>query len=398
MTAWALLIPLPAMGFPLVSLHRFAPADTTMTSSTTPAPATSTASNAPSASADLNIRLTSFSHGGGCGCKIAPGVLADILKKSTGFPVPKELMVGIETADDAAVYKLNDEQALIATTDFFMPIVDDPYDFGRIAATNAISDVYAMGGTPIMALALVAMPINQLPVDVIGRIIQGGESICAEAGIPIAGGHTIDSVEPIYGLVVMGLVHPSRIKRNADAKAGDKLVLGKPLGVGVLSAALKKEALDDAGYRAMIANTTKLNKPGKLLSGLNGVHALTDVTGFGLLGHALELARGAGVEVRINMSDVPLLPNVEELAAQGYITGASGRNWSGYGHDVVLAEAVTPVQQALLTDPQTSGGLLVSCAAESVEEVLALFRKEGFEDAQVVGEIVDGPARVRVLA
>ncbi|KRB70522.1 selenide, water dikinase [Noviherbaspirillum sp. Root189] len=349
-------------------------------------------------SADLNIRLTSFSHGGGCGCKIAPGVLADILKKSTGFPVPKELMVGIETADDAAVYKLNDEQALIATTDFFMPIVDDPYDFGRIAATNAISDVYAMGGTPIMALALVAMPINQLPVDVIGRIIQGGESICAEAGIPIAGGHTIDSVEPIYGLVVMGLVHPSKIKRNADAKAGDKLVLGKPLGVGILSAALKKEALDDAGYRAMIANTTKLNKPGKSLSGLSGVHALTDVTGFGLLGHALELARGAGVEVRINMPDVPLLPNVEELAAKGYITGASGRNWAGYGHDVVLSEAVTPVQQALLTDPQTSGGLLVSCTAESVEEVLALFRKEGFEDAQVVGEIVDGPAQVRVLA
>lgn len=384
----------------MVSLDRFRPADTTMTSSTAPAPASaiSPASNAPVTSADLNIRLTSFSHGGGCGCKIAPGVLADILKKSTGFPVPKELMVGIETADDAAVYKLNDEQALIATTDFFMPIVDDPYDFGRIAATNAISDVYAMGGTPIMALALVAMPINQLPVDVIGRIIQGGESICAEAGIPIAGGHTIDSVEPIYGLVVMGLVHPSKIKRNADAKAGDKLVLGKPLGVGILSAALKKEALDDAGYRAMIANTTKLNKPGKSLSGLSGVHALTDVTGFGLLGHALELARGAGVEVRINMPDVPLLPNVEELAAKGYITGASGRNWAGYGHDVVLSEAVTPVQQALLTDPQTSGGLLVSCTAESVEEVLALFRKEGFEDAQVVGEIVDGPAQVRVLA
>ena len=370
-----------------------------MTYSTAPAAsAIPTASNASATSADLNIRLTSFSHGGGCGCKIAPGVLADILKKSTGFPVPKELMVGIETADDAAVYKLNDEQALIATTDFFMPIVDDPYDFGRIAATNAISDVYAMGGTPIMALALVAMPINQLPVDVIGRIIQGGESICAEAGIPIAGGHTIDSVEPIYGLVVMGLVHPSKIKRNADAKVGDKLVLGKPIGVGVLSAALKKEALGDDGYRAMIANTTKLNKPGKSLSELSGVHALTDVTGFGLLGHALELARGAGVEVRINMPDVPLLPNVEELAAKGYVTGASGRNWAGYGHDVVLAEAVTPVQQALLTDPQTSGGLLVSCTAESVDEVLALFRKEGFEDAQVVGEIVGGPARVRVLA
>src|SRR3954464_7000846 len=199
-----------------------------------------TAMNTP---ADQTIKLTSFSHGGGCGCKIAPGVLSEILKNSTGFPVPKELMVGIETADDAAVYKLNDEQALIATTDFFMPIVDDPFDFGRIAATNAISDVYAMGGTPIMALALVGMPINKLPLDTIGQIIRGGEAICAEAGIPIAGGHTIDSVEPIYGLVVLGLGHPSKVKRNADARAGDVLVLGKPLGVGVLSAALKKDAL-----------------------------------------------------------------------------------------------------------------------------------------------------------
>src|SRR5471032_2177379 len=209
------------------------------------------------------IKLTSFSHGGGCGCKIAPGVLSEILKNSTGFPVPKELMVGIETADDAAVYKLNDEQALIATTDFFMPIVDDPFDFGRIAATNAISDVYAMGGTPIMALALVGMPINKLPIETIGQIIRGGESICAEAGIPISGGHTIDSVEPIYGLVVLGLVHPSKVKRNADAKAGDVLILGKPIGVGVLSAALKKDQLDADGYAAMIANPTNLNKPGK---------------------------------------------------------------------------------------------------------------------------------------
>src|SRR6478609_739777 len=212
--------------------------------------------NAP---ADLKIKLTSFSHGGGCGCKIAPGVLSEILKNSTGFPVPKELMVGIETADDAAVYKLNDEQALIATTDFFMPIVDDPFDFGRIAATNAISDVYAMGGRPIMALALVAMPVNQLPLDVIGRIVEGGQSVCRAAGIPIAGGHTIDSVEPIYGLVAMGLVHPKRVKRNADARAGDALILGKPLGIGVLSAALKKELLDAEGYGRMIATTTKLN-------------------------------------------------------------------------------------------------------------------------------------------
>ncbi|MRW88068.1 selenide, water dikinase SelD [Pseudoduganella sp. FT26W] len=342
------------------------------------------------------IKLTSFSHGGGCGCKIAPGVLSEILKNSNGFPVPKELLVGIETADDAAVYKLNDEQALIATTDFFMPIVDDPFDFGRIAATNAISDVYAMGGTPIMALALVGMPINKLPVETIGQIIKGGESICAEAGIPIAGGHTIDSVEPIYGLVVMGLIHPSKVKRNADAKAGDVLILGKPLGVGVLSAALKKGALNDEGYQAMIANTTKLNKPGKALSELAGVHALTDVTGFGLLGHLLELARGAKLEAHLDMQRIPLLPGVEQLAGDGYFTGASGRNWEAYGKDVKLAESITPAQHSLLTDPQTSGGLLVSCDAASVDEVLALFQREGFGEAAVIGRMTAGEARVIV--
>ena len=348
--------------------------------------------NAPS------IKLTSFSHGGGCGCKIAPGVLSEILKNSAGFPVPKELLVGIETADDAAVYQLNDEQALIATTDFFMPIVDDPYDFGRIAATNAISDVYAMGGTPIMALALVGMPIDKLPVEVIGQVIRGGESICAEAGIPIAGGHTIDSVEPIYGLVVLGLIHPSKIKRNADAKAGDKLILGKPIGVGVLSAALKKNLLDADGYASMIANTTKLNKPGKELSELAGVHALTDVTGFGLLGHLLELARGAHLTARLEMSHIPLLPKVQQFAEDGIVTGASGRNWAGYGHDVVLADAITPAQQMLLTDPQTSGGLLVSCDAASVDEVLAIFARGGFADAAIIGEMVEGPARIEVAA
>ncbi len=345
-----------------------------------------------------NIKLTSFSHGGGCGCKIAPGVLAEILKNSNGFPVPKELMVGIETADDAAVYKLNDEQALIATTDFFMPIVDDPFDFGRIAATNAISDVYAMGGTPIMALALVGMPVNKLPLEVIGQIIRGGEAICAEAGIPIAGGHTIDSVEPIYGLVVLGLVHPSKVKRNADARAGDVLILGKPLGVGVLSAALKKDVLGAEGYAAMIANTTKLNKPGRALSEMAGVHALTDVTGFGLLGHLLELARGAGLTAQLDMDKIPLLPGVEQLAKDGYFTGASGRNWDAYGKDVTLAAAVTPARQALLTDPQTSGGLLVSCDPASVDEVLALFAREGFEHAAVIGRMQDGPAKVDVQA
>ena len=250
-------------------------------------------------------RLTSLSHGGGCGCKIAPGVLSEILKGTSTMPVPKELLVGIETADDAAVYQLNDEQALIATTDFFMPIVDDPYDFGRIAATNAISDVYAMGGRPIMALALVGMPINVLSTETIGKILEGGNSVCRAAGIPIAGGHTIDSVEAIYGLVALGLVHPQRVKRNADAKVGDRLVLGKPLGVGVLSAALKKEQLSADGYAQMIAVTTKLNTPGPELAALPGVHALTDVTGFGLAGHVLEMARGAKAAVHIDWHRVP---------------------------------------------------------------------------------------------
>jgi selenide,water dikinase len=333
-------------------------------------------------------RLTSLSHGGGCGCKIAPGVLSEILKNSNRLPVPPELLVGIETADDAAVYQLNDEQALIATTDFFMPIVDDPFDFGRIAATNAISDVYAMGGKPIMALALVGMPINVLSTDTIAKILEGGESVCRAAGIPIAGGHTIDSVEPIYGLVAMGLVHPKLVKRNADARAGDRLILGKPLGVGVLSAALKKEQLDAAGYARMIATTTKLNTPGPELAALAGVHALTDVTGFGLAGHALELARGAKCTVQIDWARVPLLEGVRAMAAQGMVTGASGRNWAGYGHDVTLPAGFAAEDQALLTDPQTSGGLLVSCAPEAVPEVLAVFRRHGFDAVAEIGDVL----------
>jgi len=337
-------------------------------------------------------RLTSLSHGGGCGCKIAPGVLAQILKGTTAMPLPKELLVGIETADDAAVYQLNDEQALIATTDFFMPIVDDPFDFGRIAATNAISDVYAMGGRPIMALALVGMPIGVLSVATIGKVLDGGASMCKLAGIPIAGGHTIDSVEAIYGLVVMGLVHPSRVKRNADARPGDVLVLGKPLGVGVMSAALKQGELGDEGYAEMIANATKLNTPGPDLAALTGVHAVTDITGFGLAGHALELARGAGCQVQIDWASVPLLANVRSLAERGFVTGASGRNWIGYGADVGLPADFAAVDQALLTDPQTSGGLLVSCTPAALDAVLAVFKKHGFESAAVVGEIAAAPA------
>jgi selenide, water dikinase len=348
--------------------------------------------------APLEPRLTSLSHGGGCGCKIAPGVLSEILKGTARMPLPPELMVGIETADDAAVYRLNDEQALIATTDFFMPIVDDPYDFGRIAATNAISDVYAMGGKPIMALALVGMPISVLSTQTIGRILEGGESVCREAGIPIAGGHTIDSVEPIYGLVALGLVHPKRVKRNADAKAGDVLILGKPLGVGVMSAALKKEQLGADGYAQMIATTTKLNTPGPELAALEGVHALTDVTGFGLAGHALELARGAKLTATIDWKRVPLLAGVRELAAAGHVTGASGRNWAGYRSAVRLPADFDPAAQALLTDPQTSGGLLVSCTPASADAVLALFKRHGFTAAAVIGEVTtaEGEPLLRV--
>ncbi len=335
-------------------------------------------------------RLTSLSHGGGCGCKIAPGVLSEILKNSSNLPIPPQLLVGIETADDAAVYQLNDEQALIATTDFFMPIVDDPYDFGRIAATNAISDVYAMGGTPIMALGLVGMPINVLPLETIGAILRGGQDVCRDAGIPIAGGHTIDSVEPIYGLVVLGLVHPSRVKKNSGAKVGDVLVLGKPLGVGILSAALKKEQLDAEGYAQMIATTTQLNKPGIELARLDAVHALTDVTGFGLAGHGLELARGAKLRMQVQMDQIPLLPGVLDLAAQGIVTGASGRNWDSYGADITLPAGLSAAHKALLSDPQTSGGLLVSCSPESVDEVLACFHRHGFAHAARIGQMLEG--------
>jgi len=333
------------------------------------------------------IKLTSFSHGGGCGCKIAPGVLAEILKNSKNFLVPPQLLVGIENSDDAAVYKLNEEQALIATTDFFMPIVDDPFDFGRIAATNAISDVYAMGGTPIMALALVGMPINQLPLEVIASVLKGGESICEEAGIPIAGGHTIDSVEPIYGLVVLGLVHPSKVKRNDAAKTGDKLILGKGLGVGILSAALKKGLLNEVGYATMIRTTTQLNKPGAALANMAGIGAVTDVTGFGLLGHLLEVARGSKLSAHLTMSAIPLLDQVLDLANQGCITGASGRNWAAYGNDIALPDSISLIQQQILCDPQTSGGLLVSARPEAAGEVLKLFHQSGFPSAAVIGEL-----------
>ncbi len=344
------------------------------------------------------IRLTSLSHGGGCGCKIAPGVLEQILAKTAPSMVPPQLLVGIETNDDAAVYKINDTQAIVATTDFFMPIVDDPYDFGRIAATNAISDVYAMGGTPLFALGLVGMPVSKLPMETIRRILEGGESVCAKAGIPIAGGHTIDSVEPIYGLVAIGLVNPANLKRNSGAKPGDKLILGKGLGVGIYSAAFKKNLLAAHDYETMIASTTQLNTPGSTLGCLAGVHALTDVTGFGLLGHLLEICKGSGVTAVLDYAALPILPNVPDYIARGCVTGASARNWTSYGKDVELGAGLGDVERSLLTDPQTSGGLLVSCAPEVATEVLSLFLQQGFERAAVIGEVVAGEAKVKFVS
>ena len=342
------------------------------------------------------LRLTQFSHGGGCGCKIAPGVLQRILAGSARGLVPPELMVGIETSDDAAVYQISDTQAIVATTDFFMPIVDDPHDFGAIAATNAISDIYAMGATPLFALALVAMPIKELPIEVIRAIVAGGESICAKAGIPIAGGHTIDSVEPIYGLAVIGSVHPDRVKRNGGARSGDALVLGKPLGVGVYSAALRKNALSPAAYRELIECTTKLNSAGIELGALEAVHAMTDVTGFGLLGHMLEMCRASDIAATVDFGRIPLLREARELAMEGYVTGASARNLDGYGEAVDISARERELIKSLLTDPQTSGGLLVACTENAVQDVLAIFRRNGFDGAATIGVMAGGPARVIV--
>jgi selenide,water dikinase len=341
--------------------------------------------------------LTQLSHGGGCGCKIAPAVLQKILAANPAGIVPPQLLVGTETSDDAAVYQINPQQAIVATTDFFMPIVDDPHDFGRIAATNAISDVYAMGGTPLFALALVGMPVNVLPLETIGKILQGGEDVCRAAGIPVAGGHTIDSVEPIYGLVAIGVVNPAHLKRNSGARAGDKLILGKQLGVGIYSAALKKDQLHASDYDAMVATTTQLNTPGPVLACLDGVHAVTDVTGFGLAGHLLEVCKGSGLRARVNYADLPLLPRAREFVGAGLMTGASGRNWASYGDKVSMAAELDDAARTLLTDPQTSGGLLVSCSPDTVTEVLSLFLQHGFSHVSVVGEMIDGEPGIDVV-
>ncbi|MDD5250617.1 MAG: selenide, water dikinase SelD [Rhodocyclaceae bacterium] len=341
------------------------------------------------------IRLTQFSHGGGCGCKIAPSVLSRIIAESALKTMPADLLVGIETSDDAAVYRLNDEQAIVATTDFFMPIVDDARDFGRIAATNALSDVYAMGGKPIFALAIVGMPVDKLPESVIRDILAGGDAVCAQAGIPIAGGHSIDTVEPIYGLVGLGVVHPRRVKKNSGARAGDVLILGKPLGIGILSAALKKGLLSAAGYDEMLRWTTQLNVTGVALSQMDAVHAVTDVTGFGLAGHLLEICRGSTLAATVDFARLPLIAEAALHVQAGIATGASTRNWTAYGAEVSIGGEEW--RQKLITDPQTSGGLLVACAADAADAVLAAFRADGFGSAAVIGSFAAGVPHVTVV-
>lgn len=334
------------------------------------------------------LRLTSFAHGGGCGCKLSPAVLQSLLAGMPKAHPYAALLVGAETSDDAAVWQVDENTCVIATTDFFMPVVDDARDFGRIAATNAISDVYAMGGKPIFALAILGMPLDKLPVEVVRDILSGGAEACAGAGIPVAGGHSIDAPEPIYGLAVIGLCHPSQVRRNSMAKLGDALILTKPLGVGIYSAALKKGALDDAAYAEMVASTTMLNKVGVELAKQASVHALTDVTGFGLLGHGLEIARGSGLSIEIDAASAPLFSRAEEWAQAGFVTGASKRNWASYGAEVRVAPETPQWKIDLLTDPQTSGGLLVSCAQDGAAEILKLIQASGHTKAAIVGRVV----------
>lgn len=342
------------------------------------------------------VRLTSLAHGGGCGCKLAPSVLQQLL---SGHPVANnypQLLVGIETGDDAAVWKLDDGTCIIATTDFFMPMVDDPYDFGRIAATNAISDVYAMGGTPIMALAILGMPVDKIPPEMVRKILEGGAAVCQTAGIPIAGGHSIDCPEPVYGLAVIGTARAEHIRRNTDAKPGDAVILTKPIGVGIYSAAIKKAMLPPGGYTDMIATTTLLNRVGSKLAANPSTHAVTDVTGFGLLGHGLEMARGSNAALAISLSKVPFLRDAASLVQQGCVTGASHRNWASYGASVRLPAECPDWQQHLLTDPQTSGGLLISCAAADAEDLVQNIVAEGYPAARIIGRVESGPPSVHV--
>ena len=338
-----------------------------------------------------------MAHGGGCGCKLSPAVLATLLSNTSGEQTFKQLLVGTETGDDAAVWQVDEHTCLISTTDFFMPMVDEPRDFGRIAATNAISDIYAMGGRPIFALAILGMPLGKIAPERVREILEGGREVCQAAGIPVAGGHSIDTLEPIYGLAVNGICAPSELRRNCDAKAGDVVILTKPVGVGIYSAAFKKEQLSPTDYADMLATMTALNQIGAELARDAGVHAMTDVTGFGVLGHALGMARGSGLRFLLRSETIPLLPRAVELAQQGFITGASGRNWDSYGAAVALAPDCPLWRRQILTDPQTSGGLLVACAPDRANALLGTIRDAGYSSASIVGEMRAGTPGIDVL-
>ncbi len=326
------------------------------------------------------IRLTQYSHGAGCGCKISPKVLEVILAGSGAQNLDPKLWVGNASRDDAAVYAIDEERGVVSTTDFFMPIVDDPFDFGRIAATNAISDIYAMGGDPLMAIAILGWPVNVLAPEVAREVIRGGRAVCDEAGIPLAGGHSIDAPEPIFGLAVTGIVDKRHMKRNDTGTAGCKLYLSKPLGIGILTTAEKKSKLrpQDVGLARDWMCT--LNKPGARFGKLAGVKAMTDVTGFGLLGHLVEMADGAGLTARLDYSAVPRLPGVEHYLAEGCVPGGTLRNFDSYGDQI---GAISEEQKQLLCDPQTSGGLLVAVAPEGEAEFLAVAAELGLTLAPI---------------
>jgi selenide,water dikinase len=343
------------------------------------------------------VRLTSLAHGGGCGCKLAPAVLEQLLAGQAPAAAFSNLVVGTETGDDAAVWRLEGDTCVVATTDFFTPIVDDAADFGRIAATNAISDVYAMGARPLFALAILGMPLGRVGPDTVRQILAGGAEVCARAGIPVAGGHSIDAPEPIYGLAVIGSCKAHEVRRNSEAQPGDALVLTKALGVGVYSAAIKNDALDADGYAELLATTTLLNSVGAALGRDAAVHAMTDVTGFGLLGHALEMARGSRLKLVLDAPAIPLLSRAAELARAGVVTGASQRNWASYGARVGLPAGLADWQRHLFTDPQTSGGLLVSVAAPRATAVLGGIRAAGFASARIIGRTEAGEPGITVV-
>lgn len=339
------------------------------------------------------IKLTQYSHGAGCGCKIAPQVLDVILKGNIAMPNNENLLVGNHSKDDAAVLDLGNGQALISTTDFFMPIVDDPYNFGRIASCNAISDVYAMGGRPVLAIAILGWPIDKLAPEVAQQVVDGARSICLEAGISLAGGHSIDSPEPIFGLAVNGMVPVKNIKKNNSAQVGDVLFLTKALGVGILTTAEKKGLLKPEHTQLAAQQMMQLNKIGALLGSLDAVTAMTDVTGFGLLGHLVEMAEGSGLSARLRFDKVPIIcPEIYDYIGAGSVPGGTNRNWASYGHKI---GPISPAQKALLADPQTSGGLLIAVKAEHADELAKLLADNGLADfCQPIGEMLAAGAHV----